>query len=132
LTPTIDFNTLFLKGMTGGAFFSKEVVPFQQEPPFCDIFSNGTPTKPDETLRSIRLVLRVPLRSSSTRWPYLFSIGHSGREERWITLGKDLNGITLVIVHTFKEGPEGQCNIRVISARRATRKERKEYEEGAE
>lgn len=62
----------------------------------------------------------------------IFDGEHSGREERWITLGKDSTGITLVVVHTFKEESEGQCNIRVISARRATRKERKQYEEGAE
>ncbi len=56
----------------------------------------------------------------------IFDREHSGREERWMTLGKDLNGITLVVVHTFKEESEEQCNIRVISARRATRKERKQ------
>ena len=62
----------------------------------------------------------------------IFDKEHDDREERWITLKKDLNGIMLVVVHTFKEGSEGQCNIRVISARRTTRKERRQYEEGAE
>jgi uncharacterized DUF497 family protein len=56
---------------------------------------------------------------------------HSDQEERWVTLGKDSNGIALVIVHTFREISVNQWNIRIISARKATRKERKQYEEGA-
>ena len=62
----------------------------------------------------------------------IFDREHSGQDERWITLGKDSNGVTLVVVHTFNEGSGGQCSIRLISVRRATRKERKPYEEGAE
>jgi uncharacterized DUF497 family protein len=53
------------------------------------------------------------------------------QEERWVTLGKDSHGIALVIVHTFREDPENQWNVRIISARKATKKERKQYEEGA-
>jgi uncharacterized DUF497 family protein len=55
---------------------------------------------------------------------------HSQKEERWVTLGKDSNGVALVVVHTYREMDAGQSNIRVISARRATRKERQQYEEG--
>jgi len=57
---------------------------------------------------------------------------HSDQEERWVTLGKDSNGIALVIVHTFREISVNQWNIRIISARKATRREKKQYEEGAE
>jgi len=56
---------------------------------------------------------------------------HRNQEERWITLGKDSKGIALVIVHTFREESENQWNIRIISARKATKKERIQYEEGA-
>jgi uncharacterized protein len=51
-------------------------------------------------------------------------------EERWRTLGSpSTDGIVvLYVVHTWPEG-EGEEG-RIISARRATRKEREAYEEG--
>lgn len=56
--------------------------------------------------------------------------GHSQTEERWITMGLDENGILLVIVHTFFRLDRNVSQIRIISARKATRKETKQYEEG--
>lgn len=51
----------------------------------------------------------------------------SGEETRWITLGRNTNGQFLVVVHTFDE--EGDvATVRIISARKATRHERKVYE----
>ena len=44
-------------------------------------------------------------------------------EERWITLGMDAFGRVLVVIYTWR----GQ-SIRLISARRATAGERREYE----
>ncbi|HEX5235839.1 MAG TPA: BrnT family toxin [Silvibacterium sp.] len=49
---------------------------------------------------------------------------HSTDEHRWITLGRSSKGNLLVIVHT-----ESDTSIRLISARAATRDERKQYEE---
>jgi len=49
---------------------------------------------------------------------------HSKLEKRFIILGRSYNGNLLVVVHT-----ERGDNIRVISARLAGRKERKQYEE---
>lgn len=49
---------------------------------------------------------------------------HSQAEERLIILGNSHRGKLLVVVHT-----ERGENIRVISARRASRRERKFYEE---
>ncbi|NDJ19750.1 BrnT family toxin [Myxacorys almedinensis] len=46
-------------------------------------------------------------------------------EERFITIGMDALGRILVVVYTWR-GDE----IRLISARTATRSERKQYEEG--
>ncbi len=46
-------------------------------------------------------------------------------EERFITVGMDAFGRVLVVVYTWR-GNE----IRLISARKATRRERKQYEEG--
>ena len=54
-------------------------------------------------------------------------------EQRWQTLGQ-VGGVTVLLVaHTFvEEGPEDTPVevIRIISARRATRKERMRYEQG--
>ena len=50
---------------------------------------------------------------------------HSQAEERFIILGKSHSGKLLVVVHT-----ERSDNLRIISARRASRRERKNYEEG--
>ena len=57
---------------------------------------------------------------------------HSGWEDRWIILGKISKNIALVVVHTFHEQGANRFHIRMISARKATRKERKQYEEGAQ
>ena len=57
----------------------------------------------------------------------LFDEAHSQAEERWVTIGKDRNGVPLVVVHTFREIDSDSCAIRIISARRATKKETKQY-----
>ena len=49
---------------------------------------------------------------------------HSESEDRFIILGTSHNGKLMVVVHT-----ERGESIRIISARRASRKERKTYEE---
>jgi uncharacterized DUF497 family protein len=66
------------------------------------------------------------------RDPYMVSIfddEHSGTEDRWLTLGTDENGILLVVSHTFHKISPSQCNIRIISARKATKTETDQYEE---
>ncbi len=52
---------------------------------------------------------------------------HSESEDRWITLGQDRNNVTLVVVHTFKEVNQSDTSIRILSARRATKKEGRQY-----
>jgi len=44
-------------------------------------------------------------------------------EDRWVTLGMDALGRVLVVVYTWREE-----NPRLISARKATRTERRQYE----
>ncbi len=51
---------------------------------------------------------------------------HSGEEERMILIGNSHRNRLLVIVHT-----ERRDKVRIISARRATKKERNQYEENA-
>jgi len=48
-------------------------------------------------------------------------------EERWVTMGIDAEGRVLVVVYTWR----GE-NLRLISARNATRRERRVYEESNE
>jgi uncharacterized DUF497 family protein len=50
---------------------------------------------------------------------------HSTSEARWIELGQSQFGRLLVVAFTERRG-----KIRIISARPATKRERKQYEEG--
>ncbi len=68
-------------------------------------------------------VLRDPLAVS------IFDDEHSWEEDRWITMARDLAGVLLVMVHTFEQSDVSSCTVRIISARRATKKEREQYEE---
>ncbi len=52
---------------------------------------------------------------------------HSEEEDRWITLGLDKSGILLVVHHTFREVDPDNFNVRIISARKPTRGETKQY-----
>jgi uncharacterized protein len=47
-------------------------------------------------------------------------------EDRWVSIGSDALGRVLVVVYTFRAH-----RIRMISARRASRQERTQYEEKA-
>ena len=49
---------------------------------------------------------------------------HSSDEERWIALGKSAQQLLLVVVHT-----ENENTIRIISARKAEPRERRQYEQ---
>ena len=50
---------------------------------------------------------------------------HSAREERFLTIGLSFQGRTLVVSHTDRG-----IKTRIISARPATPRERRDYEEG--
>ena len=50
---------------------------------------------------------------------------HSATEHRFITVGMSQSGRVIMVAHTDRGD-----NIRIISARRTTRQERKHYEEG--
>ena len=57
----------------------------------------------------------------------IFDETHSGVEDRWITLGFDQSGVLRVVIHTFEQVEEERCQIRIISARKATSPEEKQY-----
>jgi len=58
----------------------------------------------------------------------VFDSEHSQDEDRWITLGLDRTGILLVVCHTYREETETSAMIRIISARKATKNEVRQYE----
>lgn len=58
----------------------------------------------------------------------VFDEPHSQDEERWITLGIDRTGVLLVVCHIYREETETSAMIRIISARKATKHEGKQYE----
>lgn len=51
-------------------------------------------------------------------------------EERWMTMGRTPHGKMLVVVHTYTITEGENETIRIISARKATKKEVRQYEEG--
>jgi len=57
-------------------------------------------------------------------WALTFEDINSRGEQRFITIGTDFLGRILIVVYTHRENA-----IRLISARAATRAERKEYEQ---
>ena len=57
-----------------------------------------------------------------------FDAERSEGEDRWITLGLDRTGVLLVVCHTYREESEASARIRLISARKPTRNEAKQYE----
>ena len=56
-----------------------------------------------------------------------FDEEHSYDEDRWILLGKSLNETLLLVVHTFRDKNEVEY-VRIISARKATKKEKQVYQ----
>ena len=63
--------------------------------------------------------------------PFHLSVldGKERGEERWVTIGLAADSQTLVVVHLYREAGSNEL-VRIISARKATRKEKKQYEEG--
>jgi|ERR1700730_1901390 uncharacterized protein len=54
---------------------------------------------------------------------------HSAGEERWITMGEGSTGNLIVVVHTWREMDAYRTGVRIISARRPTRSEARQYRE---
>lgn len=57
-----------------------------------------------------------------------FDEDESRDEDRWITIGLDRTGVLLVACHTYREETETSARIRLISARKPTKNETKNYE----
>ncbi len=74
--------------------------------------------------RRAATVLRDPNQLS------LYDEGRSEHEDRWITIGIDSGGVLRVVIHTFEQVDEDLCEIRIVSARKATSTEADQYGEG--
>jgi uncharacterized DUF497 family protein len=59
----------------------------------------------------------------------VFDEEHSDFEERWFTLGVSSQGQLLAVSHTYAGPGPGSATARIISARPATRTERRQYED---
>ena len=56
---------------------------------------------------------------------------HGANEERWVTMGRGGEGRLLLVVHTYNDIDADRVAIRIISSRRPTRRETRQYERGA-
>ena len=58
----------------------------------------------------------------------VFDAGHSEFEERWFTMGMSNENRLLTVSHTYTSLGPCHVRVRIISAREATRAERRQYE----
>jgi uncharacterized protein len=75
------------------------------------------------TFEAAMTVLRDPLARS------VLDPDSSAGEERWVTLGETTHGHLLVVVHTWSDIDADRAAVRIISARRATPTEARQYRE---
>ncbi len=55
---------------------------------------------------------------------------HSDTEERWFSVGCASNGVVLSVVYQWSDADPAATNIRLISARKSTQAENRQYQEG--
>jgi uncharacterized DUF497 family protein len=79
-------------------------------------------TKHGVTFRTATEAVRDPLSVT------VFDTDHSTTEERWITIGLASDGTCLVVIHTWQDLDAENARVRIISARKATKHEVKQYE----
>jgi uncharacterized DUF497 family protein len=56
---------------------------------------------------------------------------HSETEERWFSVGCAGNGVVLSVVYLWSEADPAMIKVRLISARKATQAESRQYQEGS-
>ena len=83
--------------------------------------------KNQSTCGSIRLGSISPARFSKILW-LLSTTESEGEEKRWQVIGRARNRSLLFVICTFRKENDDEI-IRIISARRATPREREIYEE---
>jgi len=61
----------------------------------------------------------------------VFDGRHSDTEDRYVTIGTDSRDVSIVVVHTFRQEGPNHDTIRIISARKATKREREQFAKGS-
>ena len=89
-----------------------------------DTKASGNLAKHGVDFRDAMTVLADPLSMT------LFDTEHSQDEERWVSVGRTDVGGLLLVVHTYASTGANSALVRIISARPATRQERRQYEQG--
>jgi len=59
----------------------------------------------------------------------IFDEKHSESEDRWATIGVEVNEVLLIVIHTFRNFNAELSFVRIISARKATKEEAQQYHE---
>jgi uncharacterized DUF497 family protein len=80
-------------------------------------------TKHGVTFEEAMTIFRDPLARS------IMDRDSGSGEERWVTLGETAAGQLLVVVHTWNDIDPGRSVVRIISARRPTANEARQYRE---
>lgn len=81
--------------------------------------------KHNVNFRRSTLIFHDPLAVS------IYDDDHSLDEQRWLTIGQTNQGVLLVVAHTFNQVDEEHTIVRLFSSRRATPRERRQYEAGS-
>jgi Uncharacterized protein conserved in bacteria len=86
------------------------------------------PAKERENIRKHRVAFyRAALTFRDPNHLSIYDERHSEDEDRWVTIGTDTAGVPYVVVHTFAQVKEDSCRVRIISARKATAAEARQY-----
>lgn len=103
-------------------------------PPFRPIGSDWTDILPRRDHRNSHpsgllslLPIELAILHCKTLALTVFDGRHNENEERWFTLGM-ANGQLLAVSHTVTDVGDHSVEVRIISARPATRNERRQYE----
>lgn len=59
----------------------------------------------------------------------VFDEEHNKTEDRWVTIGLSASGAVLVVHHTYRENGKSNACIRIISSRKAVKREISQYAE---
>ncbi|ENN91125.1 BrnT family toxin [Bartonella bovis] len=86
-------------------------------------------TKAESNLRKHRISFEVAVRVFADPFAMTRQDRIENGEYRWQTLGLVNGFLLLLVAHTIYDDKDGKEVIRIISARRASLKERKRYEE---
>src|ERR1035441_6957647 len=73
------------------------------------------------------------LASTVFHYPRLLTVAdveHSETEERWFSVGCASNGVVVFVVYLWSDTDPATINIRLISARKSTQAEDRQYQEG--